>query len=551
MTTPEPADMTPTHIAGYRIERPLAAGGMGTIYLVHSPSLPRIEAMKVLSSELAHDERIRARFLQEADISARLDHPNIVHVFNRGETETGQLWIALEYVPGTDAETALRTGPMAPPRAAHIITEAARALDYAHRHGIVHQDIKPANLLLSPQPGEPERVVISDFGAALTADTSDADDAPMTASLAYAAPEVITGKPVDGRADIYSLGCTLFRLLTGRYPFPVHGVSGMAKAHLNQLPPRISEYLPGAPRQLDYVLAKALAKDPTHRHATAGDFATEATAAIREIPASLPSPRTPLPAPGPHVAGPPPAPATPPASTPNAATNWTPEPAPPATPERARQPETSQPPVDFVGHLPHTQPDISLSPRKIGAAVAGTLVGAGLIVWLALPGSAPRPDSPAASTAPASTTSTAPDAAALATLRRLVPTGYQADSCIPADTDTELAAVTVACGPNNDPGGPTDARYTLALSRSAVQALFAREVATATPVICPGNIQSPGPWHRADNPTLAQGTVFCGRRHDHPIVAWTTEDKLFTATVEAQADSPTLTGLYTWWRTHS
>ncbi|MEB3033307.1 serine/threonine-protein kinase [[Mycobacterium] nativiensis] len=550
MTTPEPADMPPTHIAGYRIERPLAAGGMGAVYLVHSPSLPRTEALKVLSSELARDAGMRARFLQEADISARLDHPNIVHVFSRGETEEGQLWIALEYVPGTDAETALRTGPMPPPRAAHIITEAARALDYAHRHGIVHQDIKPANLLLSPQPGEPERVVISDFGAALTPETSDTADSPMTASLAYAAPEVITGKPVDGRADIYSLGCTLFRLLTGRYPFPVHGVSGMAKAHLDQPPPRISEYLPGAPRQLDHVITKALAKDPTHRHATAGDFANEATAAIRQIPALLPheGPHLPPPAhqfPGPHR---PPLPAPPPA--PNPAAVQTPEPAAPAT-ERTRQPDTSWPPVDFVGHLPHTQADISLSRRKIGAAVAGILAGVGLIVWLALPSSAPRPDSPAAATAPAPTTSPEPDATALATLRRLIPAGYQADSCRPSDTDTELAAVTVVCEPNSDPGGPTEARYTLALSRNAVQALFAREVATATPVICPGNIQSPGPWHRADNPTIAQGTVFCGRRHDHPIVAWTTEDKLFTATVESRADSPTLTGLYTWWRTHS
>ena len=520
-STPTPASPPPGELAGYRIDRVLATGGMGAVYLVHSPVLPRREALKLLSAELTRDPRMRTRFLTEADITASLDHRNIVRVYNRGETDDGQLWIAMEYVAGTDAETALRSGPMPPARALHIISEVARALDYAHRAGVVHQDIKPSNFLLGEQPGENERVVLSDFGVALAADSADSGTGPMAATLAYAAPEVITGTPVDRRADVYSLGCTLFRLLTGRYPFPDHDdVAALIGAHLHAPPPRISDYLPWATPQLDEVVATALAKDPARRYPSAGDLAAAAAAALSS--GGTPAPRRPAPkADRRDLAGP---------------TDST---------------GTGSAAVDFTGHLPHTQPRPAGRSRRrlllgVGSAAAVAVLGLG--IWLALPASPP------ASRAPVTTSSTAAssDPAAAATLTTLLPAGYRSGSCASSGTDAELAAAALSCGPNTDPGGPPTATYTLARSRTALQTLFDREVAAASPVVCPGNIQSPGPWRRLANPAVPQGTVFCGVRGGEPVVAWSTEDKLLLAVVtSANPGHATLDQLYTWWASHS
>jgi eukaryotic-like serine/threonine-protein kinase len=186
---------------------------------------------------------------------------------------------------------------MTPPRTLHIVDEVAKVLDYVHRRGAVHQDVKPFNILLGERGAEHERVVLSDFGAALTAQSGDPADSPMVASLAYAAPEVITGAPVDGRADVYSLGCNLFRLLTGRYPFPVDGtMADTITAHLRQAPPRPSDFLPWADSRLDRVISTALAKDPDHRYATAGRLAAavhvDAAKPIQPRPRPATAPRT-------------------------------------------------------------------------------------------------------------------------------------------------------------------------------------------------------------------------------------------------------------------
>jgi hypothetical protein len=266
---------------------------MSTVYLAHHPSLPQWVALKVLPAELADNPALRARFVHEGDTTARLGHPNIVAVYGRGVTENGQLWIAMQYVSGTDAEAALRSGAMPPARALRIVDEVAKVLDHAHSRGVVHQDVKPSNILLGERGGDQERVVLSDFGAALTASSGDPADSPMVASLAYAAPEVITGGRVDGRADVYSLGCTLFRLLTGRYPFPVDGsMADTVTAHLRQDPPRPSEFLPWSDARLDRVIATALAKDPAHRYATAGQLAAAAHAAVATPIHARPRPAT-------------------------------------------------------------------------------------------------------------------------------------------------------------------------------------------------------------------------------------------------------------------
>ncbi|MFJ9369261.1 serine/threonine-protein kinase [Nocardia sp. NPDC101769] len=287
-----------TIVGGHRVIRVLGSGGMGTVYLVQDPMFPRrLDALKVLSADLSHDEHYRARFEREANLAAELDHPNIVTVYARGE-EDGRLWIAMQYVPGTDAAVELKKNPaaMTPQRALRIITEVGKALDYAHRRGLLHRDVKPANFLLSP--GEPddklggeERVLLTDFGVAksitdgreLTATDS------LMATLAYAPPERLVAGPLDHRGDIYSLGCAFVKLLTGRTPFPVTSLAEATLGHLQEPPPALSPLRPDLPPALDAVIAKVLAKDPDHRYATCHDFTHDAALALQgRIPSAAP-----------------------------------------------------------------------------------------------------------------------------------------------------------------------------------------------------------------------------------------------------------------------
>lgn len=251
-----------TQFAGYRIIRQLGRGGMGAVYLAANPTLPRHDALKVLSQELSRDPDFRTRFLREADVAAGLDHPNIVAVYNRGQTEDGQLWIAMQFVDGTDADAAQRSGTMSPQRAVHVIGEVAKALDHAHARQVVHRDVKPANFLLSGPIGPNERVLLGDFGIARAlGDIGLTVTGAVLATVAYAAPEVLAGDPFDGRSDIYSLGCTLFRLLTGRAPFPgTNGMAAVMLAHLQQPPPRVTDLVPTLPPAMDAVIAIAMAK---------------------------------------------------------------------------------------------------------------------------------------------------------------------------------------------------------------------------------------------------------------------------------------------------
>lgn len=271
-------------VGGYRIERTLGAGGMGTVYLAANPTLPRHDALKVLSAELSRNPDFRARFLREADVASGLDHPNIVSVYSRGQTDEGQLWIAMQFVDGDDADAALRAGTMTPWRAVHIIGCVAKALDYAHSRGVVHRDIKPANFLLSGPVGPDERVLLGDFGIARAL-----DDVGLTATgsvlatVAYAAPEVLSGMAFDGRADIYSLGCTLYALLTGATPYPAtNGPAAVMMAHLQRPAPRVTDVVPALPAGLDGVIATAMAKDPAQRFPSASAFADAARAVLAD-----------------------------------------------------------------------------------------------------------------------------------------------------------------------------------------------------------------------------------------------------------------------------
>ncbi|MEU8896903.1 serine/threonine-protein kinase [Nocardia sp. NPDC048505] len=272
-----------TVVGGYRIEGILGAGGMGTVYLARHPTLPRTDAIKVLSAEHTADDEFRARFEREANLAAGLDHPNIVSVYNRGE-EHGQLWIAMQYVRGTDVAAVLERDPrsMNPVRALRIITEVGKGLDYAHRKGLLHRDIKPANFLLAHEDGDEERVLLTDFGVAKSAD--DAGELTRTgtflATIAYASPEQLSGEHLDPRSDIYSLACSLYKLLTGQNPFPGTQPAMVMMGHLQQPPPRVSVANPGLPVALDHVFARAMAKNPAERYATCREFTDAAARAL-------------------------------------------------------------------------------------------------------------------------------------------------------------------------------------------------------------------------------------------------------------------------------
>ncbi|OPX05566.1 serine/threonine-protein kinase [Mycobacterium sp. AT1] len=263
--------------AGYTIRRLLGTGGMGEVYLVQHPRLPRQEALKILPADVSADPDYRQRFAREADIAASLWHPHIVAIHDRGEHD-GQLWITMDYVEGTDASRLLRERyphGMPPKDVLDVVAAIAEALDYAHERFLLHRDVKPANILLSdPRNGE-RRTVLADFGIARGVDDSSGLTATnMTVgSVAYAAPEQLTGKVLDGRADQYALAATAFHLLTGTVPFGNSNPAVVIGHHLSSPPPILSKVRDDL-GQMDSALATAMAKEPHHRFQTCREFAT-------------------------------------------------------------------------------------------------------------------------------------------------------------------------------------------------------------------------------------------------------------------------------------
>ncbi|MFE3193364.1 protein kinase [Nocardia sp. NPDC059240] len=269
--------------AEYVIERQLGRGGMGSVYLAKHPRLPRLTALKLLNREMVFDKEVRARFEREADLVSQLDHHNIVTVYDRG-LEDGQLWISMQYIDGVDAAS-VTPQTLPAERAVQIVAETADALDYAHRNGVLHRDVKPANILLARSTGgKGERVYLTDFGIARLRDDSGhlTQTGTFTATLAYASPEQLTGSALDGRSDQYSLACTLFWLFTGHGPFSTTNPAAVIQGHLQSPPPPVSSARPGLPPGLDMVIAKAMAKRPEDRFPSCSDFAAAARRALAQ-----------------------------------------------------------------------------------------------------------------------------------------------------------------------------------------------------------------------------------------------------------------------------
>jgi YVTN family beta-propeller protein len=274
-----------TELAGYRIETLVGRGGMSVVYLAEDSRLKRKVALKLLAPELGESERFRERFVRESQLAASLDHPNIIPIFEAGEAD-GLLYIAMRYVKGTDLKALIeREGALPPDRTLRLLTQVGSALDTAHSHGLIHRDVKPANILIAEGDSRgQEHVYLSDFGLTKrsTSDSGLTGTGQFVGTFDYAAPEQFEGKPLDARTDVYSLGCVLFECLTGERPFQRANEAALVYAHLMAPTPTVTEKQPDLPQGIDEVVAKAMAKAPENRYETAGQT-TEAARSVLDL----------------------------------------------------------------------------------------------------------------------------------------------------------------------------------------------------------------------------------------------------------------------------
>ncbi|ALV37694.1 serine/threonine-protein kinase [Streptomyces sp. CdTB01] len=265
-----PSELVGRQVAGYRIEREIGRGGMAVVYRALDLRLERTVALKLLAPELARNDTFRRRFTHESRAAAAIDHPHIVPVYEAGETD-GVLYIAMRYVDGSDLRHLLdRRGPLAPSTTLRIAAQVASALDAAHEHGLVHRDVKPGNILVArgTDSDHPEHTYLTDFGLtkkslSLTGFTSVGQ---FVGTLDYVSPEQISGRPVDGRCDVYGFACVIYETLAGRPPFRRDDDMALLWAHQYDQPPPLTEFRPDLPAAVDTVFDRALAKSPDDRH---------------------------------------------------------------------------------------------------------------------------------------------------------------------------------------------------------------------------------------------------------------------------------------------
>ncbi len=284
-------------VAGYRLEAQVGAGGMAVVFRARDERLGRLVALKVLAPALAADPAFRRRFIAESRAAATVDDPHIIPIYEAGEA-SGVLFIAMRFVGGGDLRGVLdRAGALAPGWAAAFISPVASALDAAHRAGLVHRDVKPANILVDARGDRPDHVYLSDFGVSKGAISSASltGAGHFLGTPDYSAPEQIRGLAVDGRADQYALACVAYQLLTGIVPFQRDQGMSVLFAHLSEPPPPLAAHRPGLPAAADAVLARGMAKVPEKRYASCTDFADALRLALGlasytslgDLPASL------------------------------------------------------------------------------------------------------------------------------------------------------------------------------------------------------------------------------------------------------------------------
>lgn len=391
-----------TELAGYRITGVLGHGGMSIVYTAEHIRLGRLVALKVMSPVLAADDAFRTRFTRESQLVATLDHPNIIDVYDAGEAD-GVLYIAMRLVRGDDLGTLIkRNGPLSLGQTLFTIEQAGSALDEAHERGLIHRDVKPANLLVeSPS----DRVYLTDFGVVKqTSSAGMTKTGYFLGTFEYAAPEQIEGRDVDGRTDLYALGCVLYECLTGEAPFAAETEGSVIHAHLVEPAPKLTAKRPDLPSAINNVIATAMAKAKEDRYATCGDLVRAVRGAA--LGGTTASDRGSLA---------PPQPAVEPAPTPQPPTVAAAEPPPPAPPTTpAAEPVAAAPPPPPPP--PREKRTVELTGRRLFTAIAGVvvLVAAAVIAAVLITnGNGNKSAATTSTTQPVTTTSGAPVAVGL------------------------------------------------------------------------------------------------------------------------------------------
>jgi serine/threonine protein kinase len=387
-STPGGAFGPGSQLAGYQLGEQIGRGGMAVVYRARDIRLDRWVALKILAPDIARDESFRQRFMRESRAAAAVDHPNIIPVFEAGEA-SGVLFIAMRYVSGGDVGTLARSGPMDTGRANSIVAQVAAALDAAHEAGLVHRDVKPANMLLGSVAGagHPDHVYLSDFG--LSKQSLSSAGLTLTGqfmgTLDYMAPEQIEGRPVDGRTDLYALACAAFELLSGQPPFRREQNLALMWAQISEPPPQLTSRRHGLPAGVDAVMGRALAKSPDQRQGSCLQFAAElqeacglSWSANGQFRSSRPRPATEVagPARTSDPAGPHPGAAAAAAAGFAAPANSPSGMAPPAYPPAGMAPTTPPP----AGYVPPATGPVSPAPPATGPVPSRQ------------PGSQPQPD---------------------------------------------------------------------------------------------------------------------------------------------------------------
>lgn len=267
-----PHNLLNRKLGGYEIREQIGAGGMGTVYKAWQASMERFVAVKVLPAHLTHDAQFLERFRREAKAIAQLEHPHILPAYDFG-TQDGVLYIAMRYVAGGTLRDLMRRGPLPSSELIRLGAQIGGALAHAHQNGVIHRDLKPGNILLSPE-GE---AFLGDFGLARLAALSPVSGSSVIGTPAYMSPEQGQGLPADARSDVYALGILLFELATGRLPFEADTALGLILKHIHEPLPRPRQLVPQLPETLEQVIVRATAKDPAARYQTAGELVAALT----------------------------------------------------------------------------------------------------------------------------------------------------------------------------------------------------------------------------------------------------------------------------------
>ena len=349
-------------VAGCRIEGIAGRGGMGVVYRATQLALERPVALKLIAAELTEDLAFRERFKRESMIAAAIEHPNVIPVYEAGERDD-ELYIIMRYVEGIDLRALLvNEGPLEPQRAADLLSQVAAALGAAHRRGLVHRDVKPANVLIA-RDEDREHVYLTDFGIArhVASVAGVTRTGAIVGTIDYLAPERIEGDRGEATADVYALGCMLYETLTGGIPYPRDTDVAKIYAHLNAEIPSIGDVRPDLPPDLQTVVHTALEKEPARRYDSSGEFGRAVLAAAADARPTAAAP----------VVAPPPTPATPPARRPSTDETTDPSDRKTSTSDGIAAPPPPPPPEDTAALEPEDEP-----PREVDRETAHPASGA-------------------------------------------------------------------------------------------------------------------------------------------------------------------------------